>query len=696
MGAGRPFDHRGGLAVGRAEIRRRRGAERPQHARQLDESGDEAVRLGFGATAVGAARVLAARAEIGGRDLAVVVARRPPVLGVKVAHPFVLRALRRVLGERQPHQAARPLFRHALADEQQMAEQRLGGVMALVGGERQPLRGAHVVALEARRAVHVHAGEIVLSVGIAEIGRRELEHLQRPFRIGLDLAVRYAVEAIDADGDEGVGDRRDVGPVGIVLVIAFDQALEIGVGLDVVARHAFAARVHPAELPLGERLAAVGGVGQRLDRGLGVAGHQVLHARLERLFDAGEGLNRDLGPAARFRAVERQSRRALPTEGANRQQDNGQRTLRISAAVRSGGSRLGHRPYAHSDPTSPARTARPREISPRGIGFRLFRRLQIARGLWRNRGTRRLESRRINLPSGCCSIATIPSCAPRPRRLDRSDSLRPLLRRRHLDDPRQRRFAPLLVLGDHLLGGAGEEIGVGELRLDLGDLALLLGDLLAEPRAFGGDVEDAGDRDRRQRAADDDLQRAGRRRGGEGKFADPRQAADGFGPPARHRSELRRRRDQRQRRLSGRRHAHFRAHRADFRDEVDHPADLRLGGRVDREAGARPRTERQHAVARRPGLAFDRPQLLGDERHERVQQGVDRVEDMGDRRLGLRLGRRRLGGLQHRLGEFEAPVAEHAPDEAIGGVGGVVEAIRLRSPRWFPPPPWRPRRESSG
>ena len=51
---------------------------------------------------------------------------------------------------------------------------------------------------------------------------------------------------------------------------------------------------------------------------------------------------------------------------------------------------------------------------------------------------------------------------------------------------------------------------------------------------------------------------------------------------------------------------------------------------------------------------------------------------MGDRRPGLGL-RDRVGGgaLQHGLGEFEMPVAEHAPDEPVGRIGGVVEAIGL-------------------
>ncbi len=50
------------------------------------------------------------------------------------------------------------------------------------------------------------------------------------------------------------------------------------------------------------------------------------------------------------------------------------------------------------------------------------------------------------------------------------------------------------------------------------------------------------------------------------------------------------------------------------------------------------------------------------------------VEDIGDRRV--RFGARRPldAALKHRLGEFEMPVAKDAPGEAIGRVGGVVEA----------------------
>ena len=69
-----------------------------------------------------------------------------------------------------------------------------------------------------------------------------------------------------------------------------------------------------------------------------------------------------------------------------------------------------------------------------------------------------------------------------------------------------------------------------------------------------------------------------------------------------------------------------------------------------------------------------RPKLLGHERHERMQQLDDFVEDKGGRGAGLVLGRP-VRALQERLGEFEIPVAKNIPDETIGGVGGVVETI---------------------
>ncbi len=57
-----------------------------------------------------------------------------------------------------------------------------------------------------------------------------------------------------------------------------------------------------------------------------------------------------------------------------------------------------------------------------------------------------------------------------------------------------------------------------------------------------------------------------------------------------------------------------------------------------------------------------------------MQQLHRLVEHEGGRRLRLGLGRG-VRALQQRLGELEIPVAENVPDEAIGGIGRIVEAI---------------------
>ncbi|GJE71505.1 hypothetical protein CHKEEEPN_3051 [Methylorubrum podarium] len=59
-----------------------------------------------------------------------------------------------------------------------------------------------------------------------------------------------------------------------------------------------------------------------------------------------------------------------------------------------------------------------------------------------------------------------------------------------------------------------------------------------------------------------------------------------------------------------------------------------------------------------------------------MQQLGDLVDQEGDRGLRLRpRGRIDALALQHGLGEFEIPVAEHVPDEAVGGRRRVVEAV---------------------
>ena len=125
---------------------------------------------------------------------------------------------------------------------------------------------------------------------------------------GVIVAIGDAVQAVHADRDESVGNRADVAPVDIVLVVALDQLLEIFIGDHVVARHEFAGRVHAAELPTRERLAALGGVGQRAARSdLASPALQVVDAGAQSFLRAGECLGRNLGRRiSSVGAVERQ------------------------------------------------------------------------------------------------------------------------------------------------------------------------------------------------------------------------------------------------------------------------------------------------------------------------------------------------------------------------------------------------------
>ena len=51
-----------------------------------------------------------------------------------------------------------------------------------------------------------------------------------------------------------------------------------------------------------------------------------------------------------------------------------------------------------------------------------------------------------------------------------SNALQTLPRGVKLNEPRLKRLEPILVLGDDLFRRAGDEVGVAEFRLDLGDL----------------------------------------------------------------------------------------------------------------------------------------------------------------------------------------------------------------------------------
>src|SRR6516225_9343082 len=89
----------------------------------------------------------------------------------------------RIAREREPHQAARGLTRYELALEQHVAEQRLRLILALVGGEAEPAR-RELRILRPNGSFDVDAAQIVLCIGVAEVGRRISKHLARAIRIG--------------------------------------------------------------------------------------------------------------------------------------------------------------------------------------------------------------------------------------------------------------------------------------------------------------------------------------------------------------------------------------------------------------------------------------------------------------------------------------------------------------------------------
>src|SRR5208282_5221259 len=76
---------------------------------------------------------LGARIVQGYGRLPVIVARQLEIALIELANPPVLRILRAVLGELEPHQPPRALTRRPVADEQHMSEQGFRRRMALFG-----------------------------------------------------------------------------------------------------------------------------------------------------------------------------------------------------------------------------------------------------------------------------------------------------------------------------------------------------------------------------------------------------------------------------------------------------------------------------------------------------------------------------------------------------------------------------------
>ena len=126
--------------------------------------------------------------------------------------------------------------------------------------------------------------------------------------------------------------------------------------------------------------------------------------------------------------------------------------------------------------------------------------------------------------------------------------------------------------------------------------------------------------------------------------------------------------------LGGGRDVQLVARGAQARDHADQPVELGLRVGIDQPgAELRPGGRDQRAAG---GAVAAIPELLGDERRERMQQVQELREDEARARPGLRL-RSRVAAREEGLGELEIPVAELVPGEGVERVGGIVEAVAL-------------------
>src|SRR5690606_41067558 len=75
-----------------------------------------------------------------------------------------------------------------------------------------------------------------------------------------------------------------------------------------------------------------------------------------------------------------------------------------------------------------------------------------------------------------------------------SEAFQPRQRCLQLRLPRLGGRQLLALLLDHLGGGAGDEVGVAQLLVEMADVAVEGGDLLLQPGALGGEVDDPGQR----------------------------------------------------------------------------------------------------------------------------------------------------------------------------------------------------------
>ena len=125
------------------------------------------------------------------------------------------------------------------------------------------------------------------------------------------------------------------------------------------------------------------------------------------------------------------------------------------------------------------------------------------------------------------------------------------------------------------------------------------------------------------------------------------------------------------------RNLHLAPDLADAQHEVADPVEFRLGVFVHREV----RRDRVGLVADGPASHRSQgrdllPYLLGDERHDRVDQPQQRLQDLDERAAGpALLGLGTVVGLQDGFGQLQVPVAEFVPGEFVDGARGEVEPV---------------------
>ncbi len=99
-----------------------------------------------------------------------------------------------------------------------------------------------------------------------------------------------------------------------------------------------------------------------------------------------------------------------------------------------------------------------------------------------------------------------------------------------------------------------------------------------------------------------------------------------------------------------------------------------LGFRAGEARKRRPLAQSEDRLALLAVLDHMPPQLLGDERHEGMQELQALVEHPGGAGARLGLGLLVVAG-EDRLDQLEIPVAEDAPDELVDGGGRLVELV---------------------